>query len=421
MQNYFSGDIKTHLCVEHSFSLSWVNECLLVYTDTISPLFLHLLKSEVAGQRCRSHVGGLWVCLVGVGAPYRPLTPGSVWLGSWDTCVFHAGKKHVCLYHHISGEVCEVTLWVGAHAICCARFSSTAPLQTHRDLLHFFVLDIFVLCNKCKDLVSFSTQVFQLLVEAEWGGKNWVKVSHCVFLSWRTPVSQTFKGPTKKTLNPLFFNKKTAIEASANMKNQIETFCQNLKSLSTMSPVVFSVLQEAPRIAVLVHALVQDMKYKPIMLNLKQLFPALKPSLLTFLTASCVFSNTFLCLHFLSFRFLSLHSSRLHLCESKWEAKRGFFAPRIKTRGPLKPWRNTFLNGAWICFISGRTYFITYCMYMNPLQAVACICRFIATTEMGVVWITPIFQVFFFPSAFILPSCLGTNVSSSLFCCQFTV
>lgn len=39
------------------------------------------------------------------------------------------------------------------------------------------------------------------------------------------------------------------------------------------------------------------------MLNLKQLFPALKLSLLKFLTASCVFCNTFLCLHSLPFRF----------------------------------------------------------------------------------------------------------------------
>lgn len=109
------------------------------------------------------------------------------------------------------------------------------------------------------------------------------------------------------------------------MKNQIKTFCQSLNSLSTMSPVVFSVLREAPRIAVLVRALVQDIKFKPIMLNLKQLFPALKHSLLTFLTASCVFSNTFLCLHFWPFRFLSVHSSRLHRSESKLEAKRFFF------------------------------------------------------------------------------------------------
>lgn len=161
----------------------------------------------------------------------------------------------------------------------------------------------------------------------------------------------------------------------------------SLNSLSTMSRVVFSVLRAAPTIAVLVRALVQDIKYKPIMLNLKQLFPSLKTSLLTFLTPSCVFSNTFLGLHFLPFRFLSPHSSRLYLGESKLEVKRDFFCTEDQNKRVSEAhWeKNTFLNRAWICFISGMTYFITCCMYIHPLQAVACICRFIASAEMGVV------------------------------------
>lgn len=185
----------------------------------------------------------------------------------------------------------------------------------------------------------------------------------CLFL-------KHLKVPLKRLLFLLSSKKQKTIEhikeAVANMKNEIETFCPGL---STMSPVVFSVLREAPRIAVLVRSLVQDIKYKPIMLNLKQLFPALKNSLLTFLTASCVFSNTFLCLHFLSFRFLSLHSSRLHLGESKWEAKRGIFAPRIKTRGSLKHiWRNTFLNWAgFVSYLGGHTVFHhILCVYTSP-------------------------------------------------------
>lgn len=126
----------------------------------------------------------------------------------------------------------------------------------------------------------------------------------------------------KETLNPLFFIKKIFLKLLPTSRIILKP---SLNSLSTMSPVVFSALRAAPRIAVLVRALVQDIKYKPIMLNLKQLFPTLKTSLLTFLTPSCVFSNTFLCLHFLPFRFLSPHSSRLYLGESKLEVKRDFF------------------------------------------------------------------------------------------------
>lgn len=159
---------------------------------------------------------------------------------------------------------------------------------------------------KCKDFVSFIPQVFQTLDEI---GMRWKKLSKgftlCAF-----PAKNACFSNTLWSHYPSFHNNKISKkEACANMKNQIETFSPSLNSLSTMSPVVFSVLREAPRISVLVRALVQDIKYKPIMLNLEQLFPALKHSLLTFLTASCVFSNTFLCLHCLPFRF-SLGASR---------------------------------------------------------------------------------------------------------------
>lgn len=183
-----------------------------------------------------------------------------------------------------------------------------------------------------------------------------------------------------------------------------------------MSPVVFSVLREAPRISVLVRALVQDIKYKPNMLNLKQLFLSVKHSLLTFLTASCVFSNTFLCLHFLPFRSLSVHSSRLHCGKSKLEAKRGFFAPRVKTRGSVKHvwrnipkqsidffhiWKDIFHQILYVytSLISCSLYLLIYSDYRNG----RC------------------FKFFLFFLPFNPPSCLGANVSPSLFCCQFRV
>lgn len=45
--------------------------------------------------------------------PHRPLTPGSVRLGSWDTSVFKcSGKARLPLSPHQCGEVYEVTHWV---------------------------------------------------------------------------------------------------------------------------------------------------------------------------------------------------------------------------------------------------------------------------------------------------------------------
>lgn len=63
-----------------------------------------------------------------------------------------------------------------------------------------------------------------------------------------------------------------------------------------------------------------QIKGKPITVNLKQLFPALKCSLLTFLTISYVFSNTFsvcpserpchFCLHTVVYKALAIFKSQ---------------------------------------------------------------------------------------------------------------
>lgn len=55
-----------------------------------------------------------------------------------------------------------------------------------------------------------------------------------------------------------------------------------------------------------------QIKDGPITVNLKQLFPALKCSLLTFLTMSYAFSNTFSCLrlHTVVFKTLAISKSR---------------------------------------------------------------------------------------------------------------
>lgn len=71
---------------------------------------LHLLEITSEGLRVCGSAG------LGSAPLRRPLTPGPVGLGSWESCVFNVEEKLVCLYHHISGDVCEVTLWVGAHA-----------------------------------------------------------------------------------------------------------------------------------------------------------------------------------------------------------------------------------------------------------------------------------------------------------------
>lgn len=160
-----------------------MSPCVHDSTSLLLILVLIFTPSEKWGsqsalpQSCWGFVG-----LPGWGRPppHRPLIPGSGQLGSWDACVFHTGEKHVCLYHHISGEVCEVTLWGGAHAVCCARLLLLHCSKQTGIYCTFLFWIFFVLCNKCKDLVSFRTQVFQTLVEAEWGGRSWVKVSHCL-------------------------------------------------------------------------------------------------------------------------------------------------------------------------------------------------------------------------------------------------
>lgn len=177
-----------------------------------------------------------------------------------------------------------------------------------------------------------------------------------------------------------------------------------------MRPVVLPVLRAAPSVAVLVRALlVRDIEYKAIPLNLKQLFPSpvdiphpelcFQQHLPLFALLAVPFSPAAL-VTFDSRRIQIGSEARLQLrvSEAHWGKK-----------------NNKFLNRACICFISGQAYFISHCMYIHPLQAAACVCRFIAPAEMGVVCIMPIFQEFL-TSAFLPPSRLHSLSPLSLFC-----
>lgn len=101
--------------------------------------------------------------------------------------VFFTQGKSMSDFITISAGKCVRSLFESVHMPSAAPGSVLLHRFKHTGIICIlFCVGYF--CFMQKDLVSFSIGFSKHLMEAEWGGKSWVKVSHC--------------GPTEETLIP---------------------------------------------------------------------------------------------------------------------------------------------------------------------------------------------------------------------------